>query len=124
MKQKLNYSRICEELVEKKFADEGMIAFGRLAKNQNFNGGIVGANSWRYAICKAGDDIVFIPIGRSQIYYNNLYAMNKAKMKSLKVGGLLWRSYLELVTIDGGVKKCIILRNKHTAKKIVKEFGF
>ncbi len=124
MKGRLSYKQICAELVAKNFADDGMIAFGKLDKGNNFNGGLVGVNSWRYSIAKAGDDLVFVPIGTTQIYYNNMYAMHKAKIKSLKIGGFLWGSYLELVSTEGGKKKCVILKNKRVVRKILKAFGF
>ncbi len=121
----MNYKKVVDELIAKKFADsKDLIAWGKLGSKKDFTtAGVEGANSWRYAITKAGDDLLFIPFSRSGVYFKNMYAVNKSKIAGLKLVGSKFRKYLEMHTVDGYMKKYRIIKNTSNLTNIIKMFG-
>ncbi len=119
----MDYNKIAQELIEKKYADDGMIAWGKLGSKKDFTtAGVEGANSWRYAITKVGDDLMFIPFSRSGVYFKNLYVINKAKIKSLKIRQSGFRKFLRMETVDGFNKDYRIIRDVKSLEQIIKSF--
>ena len=122
---KRNKKNVAEELIEKGNADETLIAWGKLgSKKEIHGGGIEGANSKYYSLTKAGDQLLFIPYSKSGIYYKNMYALDKSKMRNLKVSGFWKWTKLTLTTFEGYEKTYHITAGKKDLKKIVALFGF
>lgn len=116
---------VANELKQKDYADENLIAFGQLKNKKEITaGGTLGSNSKFYTISKAGEDLMFIPYSSSGIYYDIMYVLHKSKMKNLKLGGFGRWTTLTLLTVDGHQKKYFIKKGRKDLQKIVKLFGF
>ena len=115
-----NLKKLKNELVEKKYSDNGLVAWG-----QNNNFGALGALASRMlTISQVGEKIVITPFTNNQILFEGAIAFDKSSIKKAKVGGFLfYSSHLKITTTDGQTYKYSIIQGKGAVKQIVKNLG-
>lgn len=115
-----NLKKLKNELVEKKYSDNGLVAWG-----QNNNSGALGALASRMlTISQVGEKIVITPFTNNQILFEGAIAFDKSAIKKAKVGGfLVYSSHLKITTTDGQTYKYSIIQGKGAVKQIVKNLG-
>ena len=117
-----NLKNLTEELKAKGFADDGVVAWG-----QNSSGALfwaIGAGlSGMHTISRKGDKIVIIPFSNKEIKYSEGIMIDKSKIKSAKVSGLM-TGKLKLETADGKKREYSITQGKDAVKEILSKLGF
>lgn len=121
-----NYKKLKAELIEKKLADDGLVAWGQNISQAAFWGGAIGAaiasaSNEMYTISKVGDKIAIIPFVNKAILYDKAYAFQKDKITKAKLGGIGVYSKLKITTIDGKVHAYNISQGKKDVKSILEK---
>ncbi len=104
-----NYKKIKEELIEKKYAQGGLVALCQTNTRMGVAGamgGLLGAalsniGNKKYAITKVGEQLVFVPYTSKEIDYKSAFAYKKDKLKYVKVSGWGGLSSVKIETISG-----------------------
>ncbi len=123
-----NLKKLTEELKGKGLADDGLVAWGQNTSGMGgFLGGIVGAAieagvSKMHTISCKGDKIVIIPFSNSEIKYSEGIMIDKSKIKSAKISGLM-TAKLKLETTDGKSRAYSITQGKDAVKQILAKLG-
>ena len=123
-----NLKKLTEELKVKGLADDGLVAWG-----QNVNamagflggaigGAIAGATTPMHTISCKGDKIVIIPFSNKEIKYSEGIMIDKSKIKSAKISGLL-TAKLKIETTDGKSRAYSITQGKDAVKQILSKLG-
>lgn len=117
-----NIIKLRNELTEKGYADEGLVAWGSSASGALF-GGIGGAFGGMHVICKRGNVILVIPFGNKEIYYSKAQLFEKQSIASAKVKGLFLSKSLVIKTTDGKSYKFGITQGAGKVKTILQKMG-
>ena len=116
-----NLKNLTEELKAKGLADDGLVAWG-----QNSGGALIGAVgaglAGMHTISCKGDKIVIIPFSNKEIKYSEGIMIDKSKIKSAKISGLL-TAKLKIETTDGRSRAYSITQGKDAVKQILSRLG-
>lgn len=123
-----NYKILKAELIEKKLADGGFVAWGQTIGNSALWGGstgsaIAGAQNQMYTISMIADKIAIIPFLSTVILYEKAYAFQKDKIKKAKVGGFGVFSKIKITTVDGKLYVYNISQGRKDIKKVLEKLG-
>lgn len=111
------------QLQKRQLAQDGLFAWGKLKIANTFSafgGGVQGANSEKYIITMSGDDLCFIPLGNKELFFKNIYVVDKDNIKALKLNK--FGSKMMLETLNGGVNTYHITRARCKLRKLVGKF--
>lgn len=122
-----NYKKIKEELVEKKLADDGLVALCSTgSQTAGLWFGIIGAlisasKSKYYAVTKVGEKIALIPYTSKKIDTEAALGYNKSNISKIKIGGAGAYSSIQISTVDGKTQKYSIIQGKKDLQTIVEK---
>ncbi len=124
----MEYKNLKEQLVAKKYSQDGLVAMG-MAKHVKVVGGAIGAainakkdNRW-YAFSRVNTKLVIVAFDEKQIDFKSAIAIDASKITKVKVTGFGFYSGLHFWTTDGKKKSYEILKGKKDLQEIFKKMG-
>ena len=112
-----NITKLRNELTEKGYADDGLVAWGNAGSGALF-GAVGAALASMHVISKKGNAILVIPFSNKEIFYSKGLKFEKQKISSVSFKGLLTKK-LTIKTIDGQVFKYSITQGAGAVKTIL-----
>ena len=122
----MEYKKLKEQLVSKKYSQDGLVAMGMI-KQVKVIGGAIGSaiNSKKdkrwYAFSRVNTKLVITIFDENQVDFKSAIAVDASKINKVKVKGFGFYSTLHLWTADGKKKSYEILKGAKDLKEIFKK---